>query len=260
MLSEFANLSPMRAITEMRAVIDAFAARYAAMRVRDGADPEPLFAAFDRLQQAAKANDYSRFILEDRAFHFAIVQLAEVEPLPPIWRLAGEFQERFRAETLRACWPDLNVLFEAHREIIDSICDGDMVAAEIAARSHLDAIWYRLAEHTSDEALPSNPLERACAYLAFNLSENIRLEKVARQIAKTSPGHLARLFREQRGTSFSAYLRVLRLTKAAEMLRQTSLPIQRIARSLGYEDGSRFARHFNKHHGMTPMHYRQHFK
>lgn len=252
-----ATQSPTRSITDLRAVIDGFAARYAAQRVKNGLDPEPLLLAFERLQAAAKAADYSGFILEDRAFHLTIVSLTEVEALKHVWRLVGDYQERFRAETLRTCWPDLNVLFEAHREIVDSICDGDAAAAELAAREHLDAIWYRLAIHTNDGTLLSNPLDRACAYLAFNLSEPIRLNYVARQIARTSPGHLARLFREEHGTSFSAYLRTLRMHKAADMLLQTNLSVQRIARVVGYQDGSRFARHFGQFHGITPLQFRR---
>lgn len=247
----------MRAVTELRAVIEGFAARHAAERVKAGANPEPLLVVFERLQACTNAADYSGFIVEDRAFHLAVVQLAEIDELRHVWRLVSDFQEQFRVDTLRKCWPDLNVLFEAHREIADSICDGDGPAAELAAKSHLDAIWYRLAEHSSDSALPSNPLDRACAYLAFNLSESIRLGTVARQVARTSPGHLARLFREEHGASFSAYLRALRMHKAADMLSRTSLPVLRIARAVGYQDGSRFARHFQQHHGMTPLKYRR---
>lgn len=249
--------SPMRAVTELRAVIDGFAARRAADRVKSGVDPEPLLIAFERLQASAKASDYSGFILEDRAFHLKIVELTGIEPLSHVWRLVGEYQEPFRVETLRTCWPDLNVLFEAHREIADSICDGDGAAAELAAKSHLDAVWYRIAEHTGDQWLPTNPLDRACAYLAFNLSENVRLETVARQVARTSPGHLARLFRERHGGNFSTYLRGLRMHKAADMLRRTNLPVQRIARAVSYKDGSRFARHFSRHYGATPVQYRR---
>lgn len=252
-----ADLSPMKSVTQMRAVIDAFAALYAAARVKQGADPEPLLMAFDALQRAAKSNDFSGFIREDRVFHMAVVDLADVEGLPHVWRAAIEHQERFRVDSLRACWPDLNVLFEAHREIVDSICDGDGPAAELAARAHLDAVWYRLAEHTGDESLPGNPLDRACAFLAFNLSERIRLQTVARQVARTSPGHLARLFRERHGTSFSSYLRELRMHKAADMLRRTGLPVHRVARAVGYEDGSRFAQHFRKRYGLTPRQFRR---
>ena len=59
-------------------------------------------------------------------------------------------QEEFRVQSIRICWPDLNVLFEAHRPIVDAICAGDQALAEDAAKAHLDAVWYRLAESTDD--------------------------------------------------------------------------------------------------------------
>jgi hypothetical protein len=48
----------MRAVTEMRAAVDAFAARYAAMRVAAGLDKKPLLEAFARFQKAARQSDY----------------------------------------------------------------------------------------------------------------------------------------------------------------------------------------------------------
>lgn len=257
MLSQSNDLSPMKSVTEMRAVIDGFAARYAAARVAKGADAEPLLQAFESMQQSAKANDHSGFILRDQAFHLAIVNLAQVDGLPQVWQTVWQYQKRFRVESVRACWPDLKVLFEAHREIVESICDGDATAAEMAAQAHLAAVWFRLAAHRGDESLPGNPLDRACAYLAFNLSEHIRLQFLSRKIARTSPGHLARLFRQRHGRGFSEYLRELRMQRAADMLKRTGLPVHRIARAVGYDDGSRFARHFARHHGQRPLQFRR---
>ncbi|MBN2134061.1 MAG: helix-turn-helix transcriptional regulator [Sedimentisphaerales bacterium] len=100
-------------------------------------------------------------------------------------------------------------------------------------------------------------LDRACAYIAFHYHEPIRLHMLATRIANTSAGHLARLVRENKRLSFTEYLRDIRLQKAAETLRNTKLPISRIAKSVGYLDGSRFALHFRKRFGMTPIAYRR---
>jgi AraC-like DNA-binding protein len=80
---------------------------------------------------------------------------------------------------------------------------------------------------------------------------------LSKQIAKISPGHLARLFRENKGLSFTDYLRNIRLQKAAEALRNTKLPVSRVGKNVGYHDGSRFALHFRKKFGMTPIAYRK---
>jgi len=71
--------------------------------------------------------------------------------------------EHFCVETLANCLPDLTVLVEAHRPIVDAICAGNVAAAEDAARSHLDAVWYRLADAGNNPLLLDDRLARCCA-------------------------------------------------------------------------------------------------
>ncbi len=259
MAVSFANLTPMRAVTEMRAAIEGFAARYAAAQVAKGADKRPLLQAFKQLQQAARDSNYRRMAEADRELHLAIVQLANVDGLVEVWQAAAKVQERFRVESIRVCWPDLNVLFEAHRPLVDAICAGDRLLAEDAARAHLDAVWYRLAEIKGDASLPDDPLARACTYLDFHLQDSLQLGFLAKYVAKTSPGHLSRLFRQAYGMSYTDYLRDLRMQKAARLLLGSSQPVGRIAGVVGYRDASRFAQHFRRRYGLTPRAYRQRF-
>jgi DNA-binding GntR family transcriptional regulator len=81
--------------------------------------------------------------------------------------------ERFRIDTLERCWPDLNVLFEAHRGIVDAILAGEQVVAEDAARTHLDAVWYRIAATSPDAVVAEDRLDRACAYIDLHLVRSI---------------------------------------------------------------------------------------
>ena len=252
MATQPANLTPMRTVTELRAVIDGFAARHAATRVAGGADSGPLLGAFAEMQEAARVGDYDRVAKADRRLHVTIVQLADVQGLAKVWETVAARLDAFRRETIQLCWPDLNVLFEGHRAMVDAICAGDENAAEDAAKTHLDAVWYRLAEQADDGSLPDDPLARTRTYLAFHLQEPIRLEFLARYVAKTSTGHLSRLFRQEHGVSFTRYLRELRMHKAVELLLRSRQPIGRIAASVGYEDGSRFAQHFRKRFGLSP--------
>ena len=251
------NLTPMRAVTEMRAVVDAFAARYAAARVAAGADKQPLLDAFQHFHDAVRQDDLGEMTRADHALHGMVVRLADVEGLMDVWKNAFAAMDSFRVESIRICWPDLNVLFEAHRPIVDAICAGDQALAEDAAKGHLDAVWYRLADHTQDASLPDDPVARACTYLDFHLHETVRLGFLAQYVAKTSPGHLARLFRQHRGMSYTDYLRELRIQKAADLLRRTKLPIRHIASRVGYNDPSRFTVHFRRRFDLTPRSFRQ---
>ena len=250
----------MRPLTELRAVLDAFAARQAALRVAAGDDKRPLLAAFTRLQRAAAGGSHREMAAADRRLHETIVALADVPGLPAVWQAADEAMERFRLDTLARCWPDLKILFEAHRGIVDAILAGDPLAAEDAARRHLDAVWYRLAELGESGSLPDDPLERACTYLELHLAEPASLGFLAEHVARTSPGHLARLFRERRRVSFTGYVQQLRLHRAVGLLTATREPIQRVATLVGYADASRFAAHFRRHYGLTPRAYRDRFR
>lgn len=249
----------MKTSTELRAVVDAFAARHAAHRMADGADGQPLLKAFRRMQRAADAEDYAAMAAADREVHLAIVELAGVAGLVTTWRAAAAPMERFWGESLERCWPDLNVLFEAHRGIIDAILAGEAVAAEDAARTHLDAVWYRIADTSADASLPDDPLARACAYLDLHMQQAVQLAFVAEHVARTSPGHLGRLFRRRCGMSFTRYVRALRMHKAVGLLTGTSQPVGRIGRIVGYADASRFALHFRRRYGLTPRAYRTKF-
>lgn len=251
-----ANLTRMRAVTELRATLDAFAARCAAIRVAGGADCGALLDAFADLQRATRSGRHELIADADLALHLAIVELADVEGLREAWMAAASVQSAFRIESIRTCWPDLNVLFEAHRPIVDSVCDGNAVLAEDSARAHLDAVWYRLAEQTGDASLADDPLARATTYMEFHLSEPMRLSLLARYFAKTTPGHLSRLFRQRYGHGFRQHLRSLRLRKASEMLVRTALPIGRIASITGYRDPSRFAADFRRQFNKSPRDFR----
>lgn len=251
--------SDMRLLMELRSCLEGFAARHAAMRVAEGHNPQALLDTFAQLQQAADANDYASFAQADRALHEAIISLAAVPALAQSWKSAFAAQDRFRLRTTYELWPDLQVLFENHRPLVDAIAAGDPLLAEESATTHLDAVWYRLEARQQTANEGSNPLHRACAFLAFNFHERVRLSDIARDVAGCSVGHLARLFQERHGLSFVEYVAELRLQKAADLLQRTRLEIGRIGERVGYANLSRFAAHFRRRFGQSPREFRRQF-
>jgi AraC family transcriptional regulator len=71
------------------------------------------------------------------------------------------------------------------------------------------------------------------------------------------PAHLARVFKEHRGTTVGAYVRRLRLDWAAAQLRSSDLPIAALAAKAGFADQSHFTRAFKCHTGLTPGCFRE---
>src|SRR3569623_3118830 len=53
--------TPMKSVTQLRAALEGFAARHAAMRVAGGIAPREVLARFRRLLKAAAAGNYRRF-------------------------------------------------------------------------------------------------------------------------------------------------------------------------------------------------------
>lgn len=249
----------LRHLGELRATLEAFAARHAAKNV--AASPAALKllrAILKRLSTATRRRDYAAFRAADQELHTGIVALADVPELLPAWQRVWAAQSAFHRKTFDECFPDARFLSDEHEHLVETIALGDPVAAEDAARSHVEAVWFRIAEqHRAATPNPAESLQRAAAHLAFRLARPLRLGDVAAKVAFTSAGNLSRLFRQHYGLSFQAYLQKLRLEKAAELLATTRLPVVRIAKRVGYNDVSRFGQHFKRYHGMTPGEWRR---
>ena len=80
--------------------------------------------------------------------------------------------------------------------------------------------------------------------------KDLSLDSVARSIA-TSRRQLQRVFGE-RQTSFRRELQRVRMTRAADLLRDTALPVAAVARAVGYRQPAQFSKAFRRHHGHPP--------
>lgn len=241
----------------LRTQIETFAARYAAQAVSAGTSVDPLRRAYAEVRQAVQRGDGHRLAEADEALHLAIIDLAVVPALREVWSTVWNALRTFHDASLRDHWPDLRSLQEEHAFLVDAVCSGDPGAAEDAARNHLEAVRYRMAEHEESEEAPPDPVQRVTAYLAFHLHRPLRLTDIARSVAFISPGHLSRLFRQRCGIGFQQYVQRERLDRAARLLRASRLPVRDIASRVGYADLSRFAQHFRRRLGTTPLRYRE---
>lgn len=94
-------------------------------------------------------------------------------------------------------------------------------------------------------------LERALVYVQSHYTKNLSLEEVA-AVVNLSYWYLSRLFTRLVGVSFQEYVTGLRLAAAKELLLETRLTVEEVARQVGYEDASHFTRIFKQRTGMTP--------
>jgi transcriptional regulator GlxA family with amidase domain len=82
-------------------------------------------------------------------------------------------------------------------------------------------------------------------------ASDLSLDPVARRLA-TSRRQLQRTFTEIGRTTFRTHLAEVRMRKARELLEEGSLPVRRVAVSVGYRQPAQFAKTFRRHHGAPP--------
>ena len=111
------------------------------------------------------------------------------------------------------------------------------------------------------ELSPARPpwLQRVLEVVHARSGETLSLGELA-QVAGVHPVYLARAFRAHLGTTLGAYLRKLRVDRAAEQLTATELSIAEIALDAGFADQSHLTRVFRAAVGATPAQYRERFR
>ena len=97
-------------------------------------------------------------------------------------------------------------------------------------------------------------VQRMQDYIEDKLSTEIRLSHLA-QASLFSPWYSYRLFREQLGLTPADYIRKLRLSRAAEALRQRKGKVIDIAFDLGFSNVDTFTRAFFREFGLNPSDY-----
>lgn len=109
----------------------------------------------------------------------------------------------------------------------------------------------------SDQTQPDLPpvITSMRAYLLEKYDQPITLDVLAREFS-ISKFHLQRMFRKFVGMSPAEFQQKIRMVKAKELLRTTTLPVSMIAEKVGIESTSYFISAFRKQEGTTPLKYR----
>jgi two-component system response regulator YesN len=129
--------------------------------------------------------------------------------------------------------------FEQFREQIQKILLGALVFRDsLAGNQHLlmlRSVHDYIDQHHSDQ--------------------NLSLNEVASQ-ASLSPSHFSTVFSQETGQTFKEYLTEIRIRKAKELLRSTTLRSSEISYQIGYSDPHYFSYVFRKQTGLSPKEYR----
>lgn len=99
-------------------------------------------------------------------------------------------------------------------------------------------------------------LSAAREYIQHNYAnEEMSLNQVA-QAVNISPAHFSSIFSQEGNQTFIEYLTSVRMEKAKELLRCTSMKSSQIAYAVGYKDPHYFSYLFKKMQGCTPKEFR----
>jgi AraC-like DNA-binding protein len=197
--------------------------------------PEALPPAFERLVQVVVERSHHRVeaasIYLDSAFELVSHAIAahgklETSAIPALRDELGRAVAEARS---------LEQVIHAHRNAIRELTGG----LERPTEAHQD-----------------RSLRRALAYVHRRYTDPLSVEEVAKA-AGFAPTYFSKLFHRLHGTTFVTYVRELRVKRAQELLRDTSLDLDRIAELSGLSTRSYLTRVFKQVTGSTPTSHRR---
>lgn len=91
-------------------------------------------------------------------------------------------------------------------------------------------------------------------YLEENYEKDLSLKKIAEQF-HLNASYISQLIRSETGLTYTQYLTELRINKAKELLKTTSLSLAEVSEAVGFNDYFYFIKKFKKEVGVTPGKY-----
>jgi len=103
--------------------------------------------------------------------------------------------------------------------------------------------------------LPIYQLRKVEDYVAARLAEEISIEALA-ELVELSPSHFAHVFKESTGMTPLQFITRQRITRAQQLIRETSRNLIEVGLEVGYTSPSHFAQVFRRVVGVTPTDFR----
>lgn len=110
--------------------------------------------------------------------------------------------------------------------------------------------------HQSQRRLRDFYMKEALSFIEQNYQRDISIEEIA-SFCGLNRSYFGKLFRDAMGESPQAFLLHYRMARAAQMLKETALPIGTISAMVSYANQLHFSRAFKSVYGTAPRTYRQ---
>ena len=102
----------------------------------------------------------------------------------------------------------------------------------------------------------ANIIHQATQYIRTHYAEKLTLDSVAGQVY-LSRAYFSRIFRQETGVTFNAYLNAVRIEQSKKLLMDQSVRMIDISLMVGFDNQSYFTTVFKKITGMSPLQYRE---
>ena len=164
-------------------------------------------------------------------------------------------------ETLYNTFSQLRDVLAARRDTTgDEVVLGGTTAGDTASRNATGADTpFREREMETEgvatrDQYVSAVVQKSCTFIEDNYHRDLSLEDLASYV-HLSPMYFCRLFKEQVGVTFPAYLTEVRVRHAQGLLETYRYRISEIAPMVGYRNTKYFTRVFKRYTGLTPTEY-----
>jgi AraC family transcriptional activator of pobA len=155
--------------------------------------------------------------------------------------------------------------YTACTEIIDAIVKEYQYKKqgyEVSIKSQLHVLLLELARTYGEPSAVSGPkresaqrtmerLKDTISYIETHYAEKLSMKDAAR-IARMSPYHFSRVFKQSVGNTFTEYIHLYRINKAETLLRGSNMSITRIAEQTGFGTIQYLDQLFKRYRGCTP--------
>lgn len=106
-----------------------------------------------------------------------------------------------------------------------------------------------------DNSLRSFYVHEGIVFIEQNFQNDISIEEIAAHCG-VNRSYFGKIFKQSVGKSPQEFLIYYRMTRAAELLKLTSLSIADVGKATGYPDQMHFSRAFRRYYGLSPSQWR----
>ena len=128
-----------------------------------------------------------------------------------------------------------------------------MLIFAILIRSHESNTFLEGGEKHADDP---DFVVKAIDFIEHHYEQNIRIGEIAAYLG-VSRSHFSSTFKKCVGCTIQEYIVSLRMSKAAALLRDTTMPVYAVANAVGYSDQLAFSKIFKQKFDVSPVSYRK---